>query len=157
VTRSRHPPLGGDFQHDRGAYQHRDGALDRLSVRKHQKKPRRLMINFAQRRIGRRRSIFQCSDGDALQRVYAMRRQVSKLCCDYDRDSIRGPIPATLVTAERFSASIAFLMHLPEDNLASGLSERDEHLLAAYRRVFGGRLNRREANRLLGCLGWVQF
>jgi hypothetical protein len=62
-----------------------------------------------------------------------------------------------LVAAERFSAAVAFLMQQADDNLASGLSERDERLLAAYRRAFGGKLNRREANRLLGCLGWVQF
>ena len=78
-----------------------------------------------------------------------MRRRVGKLCC--------GLIPTTLVTAERFSAAVAFLMHPPEDNLASALSEHDERLLTAYRRVFGRRLNHREANRLLGCLGWVQF
>jgi hypothetical protein len=78
-----------------------------------------------------------------------MRRRVGKLYC--------GPIPSTLVTAERFSTAVAFLMHPPEDNLARALSEQDERLLTAYRRQFGGRLNHREANRLLGFLGWVQF
>jgi hypothetical protein len=60
-------------------------------------------------------------------------------------------------TDVRFSAAVAFLMHPPEDSLASGLNDQDQRLLAAYRRVFGGRLNCREANRLLGCLGSVQF
>ena len=133
--------------------------------RKLQKQPRRLMINFAQRRIGCWRSISQCSDGDALQRVdgdalqrvHEMRRRAGKLCYDRDIDANRDLIPTTLVTAERFSAAVTFLMHPPEDNLASALSERDERLLTAYHRAFGGRLNHREANRLLGCLGWVQF
>jgi hypothetical protein len=62
-----------------------------------------------------------------------------------------------LVTAERFSSAVAFLTQDAGDNIASGLSEQDERLLNAYRRTFGGRLNRREANRLLGCLGWVEF
>jgi hypothetical protein len=86
-----------------------------------------------------------------------MRRRVSKLCCNYDDAPIGSVIPATLVTAERFSAAVAFLMQEARDNFASSLSEQEERLLNAYRRAFGGRLNRREANRLLGCLGWVQF
>ncbi len=107
------------------------------------------MINFAQRRIGRRRSIFQCSDGGALQRVHAMRRQVGKSCC--------GPIPTTLVTAERFSAAVTFLMRPPEDSLGSALSKRDERLLTRISPRVRRQTGPQEANRLLGCLGWVQF
>jgi hypothetical protein len=86
-----------------------------------------------------------------------MCNHVIKLCCSYGDILTRCLTPATLVTAERWAAAIAFLMQQPDDNHASGLSEQDERLLGGYRRALGGRLNRREANRLLGCLGWVQF
>jgi hypothetical protein len=65
--------------------------------------------------------------------------------------------PATLVTAERWAAAVAFLMQQPDDNWSSSLNEQEERLLGGYRRVFGGKLDRREANRLLGCLGWVRY
>jgi hypothetical protein len=80
-----------------------------------------------------------------------------KICrsyCDLLTASLR---PATLVTAERWAAAVAFLMQQPDDNIASSLNEQDERLLGGYRRVFDGKLDRREANRLLECLGWVQF
>jgi hypothetical protein len=48
-------------------------------------------------------------------------------------------------------------MHQADDKAASNLTEHDVRLLGGYRRAFGGRLNCKEANRLLGCLGWVQF
>jgi hypothetical protein len=86
-----------------------------------------------------------------------MSNRIRNMCCSYGDVLIRSLIPATLITAERWSAAMAFLMQEADDNLASGLSEQDERLLGGYRRAFGGRLNRREANRLLGCLGWVQF
>jgi hypothetical protein len=86
-----------------------------------------------------------------------MCNRVIKLCCSYGDILTRCLTPATLVTAERWTAAIAFLMQQPGDNLASGLSEKDERLLGGYCRAFGGRLNRQEANRLLSCLGWVQF
>ena len=82
-----------------------------------------------------------------------MRRDVNNSCYGYENYSFA----ATLVTPERFSAAVAFLMQRPEDNLPSNLGEHDERLLTKYRRVFGGRIDRREANRLLGCLGWVPF
>jgi hypothetical protein len=65
--------------------------------------------------------------------------------------------PVTLVTSDRWAAAIAFLTQQPDDNLPSSLNEQDERLLAKYRRVFGGKLDRREANRLLECLGWVLY
>jgi hypothetical protein len=65
--------------------------------------------------------------------------------------------PATLVTAERWAAAVAFLMQQPDENLSTSLNQQDQRLLGGYRRVFGGKLDRREANRLLQCLGWVQF
>jgi hypothetical protein len=79
------------------------------------------------------------------------------MCCSYGDVLVRSLIPATLVTTERWAAAISFLTQQADDNLESGLSEQDERLLGGYRRSFGGRLNRLEANRLLGCLGWVQF
>ena len=80
-----------------------------------------------------------------------------KICHSYS-DLITACLhPATLVTAERWAAAVAFLTQEADDNLTSGLSEQDERLLGGYRRVFHGKLDRREANRLLECLGWVQF
>jgi hypothetical protein len=92
-----------------------------------------------------------------LQRVNAMSKHVGKICRSYGDLLTASLNPATLVTAERWAAAVAFLTQRAEDNLESGLSEQDERRLGGYRRAFGGRLNRREANRLLGCLGWVQF
>jgi hypothetical protein len=86
-----------------------------------------------------------------------MKSYVSKLCCVYDDVPLPNLIPATFVTVERWSAAVAFLMQRPEDNLPSSLSEPDQRLLASYQRVFMGRLSRKEANRLLGCLGWIQI
>jgi hypothetical protein len=86
-----------------------------------------------------------------------MKRHVSKLCCVYDDFPLPNLIPATLVSVERWSAAVAFLMQAPDDNLPSSLGECDQRLLAGYRRVFMGKLSRREANRLLGCLGWIQI
>jgi hypothetical protein len=80
--------------------------------------------------------------------------KIHRSYCDFLTASLH---PATLVTAERWAAAVAFLMQEVDDNLASGLSEQDERLLGGYRRVFDGKLDRREANRLLECLGWVQF
>jgi hypothetical protein len=82
-----------------------------------------------------------------------MSNHINKLCFSYG-DIL---IPATLVATERFSVAVAFLTQQQDDNLASGLNEQDERLLGGYRRAFGGRLNDREASRLLGCLGWVLF
>jgi hypothetical protein len=86
-----------------------------------------------------------------------MKKHVSKLCCVYDDIPIRSLVPTTLVTPERWSAAIAYLVQRPDDNIASSLGGQDQRLLNGYRHVFAGRLNRREANRLLGCLGWVQI
>jgi hypothetical protein len=86
-----------------------------------------------------------------------MSNRVTKVCCSYGDIVTSSVLPATLVTAERWSTAIAFLTQLPEDNLVNDLREQDERLLGAYRRAFGGKLNRREAIRLLGCLGWVPF
>lgn len=86
-----------------------------------------------------------------------MSNRVTKSCCSYGDLLARSLIQATLVTAERWAAAMAFLMQQPGENLESSLSERDERLLGGYRRTFGGRLNRSEATRLLGCLGWVRF
>jgi hypothetical protein len=86
-----------------------------------------------------------------------MSNRVRNVCCSYGDLLVRSLIPATLVTAERWAAAIDFLTQQADDNLDSGLSERDERLLGGYRRAFGGKLNRKEANRLLRCLGWVQF
>jgi len=86
-----------------------------------------------------------------------MSNHVRNLCCSYGDLLAASLNPATLVTAERWADAVAFLMQEVDDNLASNLTEQDERLLGGYRRAFGGRLNRREANRLLGCLGWVQF
>jgi hypothetical protein len=86
-----------------------------------------------------------------------MNSHVSKLCCVYDDIPLPSVIVATFVTVERWSAAVAFLMQRPADNFPSGLSEPDRRLLAGYRRVFMGKLHRREANRLLGCLGWMQI
>jgi hypothetical protein len=86
-----------------------------------------------------------------------MSSHVRNLCCSYGDLLARSVIPATLVTAERWVAAIYVLTKQADDNLYSSLSERDERLLGGYRRAFGGKLNRKEANRLLGCLGWVQF
>jgi hypothetical protein len=80
-----------------------------------------------------------------------------KICRSYCDLLTASLVPATLVTAERWVAAVAFLMQEASDNLASNLSEQDERLLGGYRRVFDGKLDRREANRLLECLGWVQF
>jgi hypothetical protein len=86
-----------------------------------------------------------------------MKSYVSKLCCTYDNIPPLTLISATFVTVERWSAAVAFLMQRPDDNLPSSLSEPDQRLLASFRRVFMGRLTRKEANRLLGCLGWLQI
>jgi hypothetical protein len=80
--------------------------------------------------------------------------KIGRSYCDLLTASL---VPATLVTAERWAAAVAFLMQKADDNLASSLNERDERLLGGYRRVFDGKLDRREANRLLECLGWVRF
>jgi hypothetical protein len=84
-----------------------------------------------------------------------MRSRVSKLCCVYDDIPNPSLVPATLVTPERWSAAVAYVMFQADAPPANGLSEQDQRLLSGYRSVFKGRLNRREANRLLGCLGWV--
>jgi hypothetical protein len=86
-----------------------------------------------------------------------MRKRVSKLCCVYDDIPPPSLVPATLVSPERWSAAVAYLVQQRDDNLASSLSEHDQRLLSGYRRVFADKLNRREAHRLLGCLGWVQI
>jgi hypothetical protein len=70
---------------------------------------------------------------------------------------VAGLSPATLVRAERWAAAIAFLVQKTDGNFPGRLAEQDERLLGKYRRVFGGRLDHGEANRLLGCLGWVQI
>jgi hypothetical protein len=86
-----------------------------------------------------------------------MSKHVGNICRSYG-DLIAASLnPATLVSAERWAAAVAFLLQQPDDNLPSSLNERDERLLSGYRRVFGDKLDRREANRLLQCLGWVQF
>jgi hypothetical protein len=86
-----------------------------------------------------------------------MSRHVGNICRSYG-DLLKASLnPATLVAAERWAAAVRFLMEEDDANPPSSLSERDERLLGGYRRAFGGRLNRREANRLLGYLGWVQF
>jgi hypothetical protein len=86
-----------------------------------------------------------------------MKTYVSKLCCVYDDIPIPKLVAATFVTAERWADAVAFLIQQPEDNLPTTLNEADRRLLAAYRRVFMGKLSRREANRLLNCLGWIQI
>jgi hypothetical protein len=86
-----------------------------------------------------------------------MKRRVSKLCCVYDDIPTGSLVPATLVTPERWCAAVAYLVQRPDDNIASSLSGQDQRLLSGYRRVFSGKLSRREAHRLLGCLGWVQI
>jgi hypothetical protein len=86
-----------------------------------------------------------------------MSNRVRNLCCSYGDLLVRGLIPATLVTVERWAAAVDFLTQQADDNHYSSLSERDERLLGGYRRAFGGKLDRKEANRLLGHLGWVQF
>ncbi len=86
-----------------------------------------------------------------------MGRHVGNICRSYGDLLAVSLSPATLVQAERWAAAVAFLMQQPDDNFPSGLNERDERLLGGYRRVFGGRLDHREANRLLGCLGWVRY
>jgi hypothetical protein len=86
-----------------------------------------------------------------------MKSNISKLCCVYDDIPLPNLISATFVTVERWSAAVVFLMQRPDDNLPTSLSEPDQRLLAGYRRVFVGKLSRREANRLLGCLGWIQI
>ncbi len=86
-----------------------------------------------------------------------MSKHVGKICRSYGELLTVSLNPATLVTAERWAAAVAFLMQQADDNLASKLIEHDRRLLGGYRRAFGGKLNRKEANRLLGCLGWVQF
>jgi hypothetical protein len=86
-----------------------------------------------------------------------MSSRVRNLCCSYGDLLVRSLIPATLVTAERWAAALDFLAQRADDNFHMSLSERDKRLLGGYRRAFGGKLNRKEANRLLGCLGWVQF
>ena len=91
------------------------------------------------------------------QRVRAMSKHFGKVCRSYGDLLTASLSPVALVTTERWVAGIAFLTQQPDDNLPSGLSEQDERLLGGYRRAFGGRLDRSEANRLLGCLGWVQF
>jgi hypothetical protein len=86
-----------------------------------------------------------------------MKKRVSKLCCVYDDIPAPRLIATTLVTPERWSAAVAYLVQQlrDDDTVLSGLSEQDLRLLSGYRRVFSGKLNRREAYRLLGCLGWV--
>jgi hypothetical protein len=86
-----------------------------------------------------------------------MSKHIGNICRSYGDLLAASLNPATLVTAERWTAAIAFLIQQPGDNLPSSLSEPDERLLGGYRRVFGGRLDRGEANRLLRCLGWVQY
>jgi hypothetical protein len=86
-----------------------------------------------------------------------MSKHISKICRSYGDLLATSLNPATLVTAERWAAAVAFLMHQADDKAASNLTEHDVRLLGGYRRAFGGRLNCKEANRLLGCLGWVQF
>jgi hypothetical protein len=86
-----------------------------------------------------------------------MSNHVRKICRSYGDFLAASLSPATLVTAERWAAAIAFLVQETGDNLPSRLAEQDERLLGKYRRAFGGRLDHGEANRLLGCLGWVQF
>lgn len=86
-----------------------------------------------------------------------MSKHIGKICRSYGDLLVASLNPATLVTAERWADAVAFLTQRADDNLACNLSEQDERLLGGYRRAFGGRLNRQEANRLLGCLGWVQF
>jgi hypothetical protein len=86
-----------------------------------------------------------------------MSKHVSNICRSYSDLIAASASPATLVTAERWVAAVAFLMQQPDDNLPSSLNERDERLLGGYRRVFGGKLDRREANRLLECLGWILY
>ena len=86
-----------------------------------------------------------------------MKKRVSKLCCVYDDIPAPSLMPNILVTPERWSAAVAYLVQQLRDdsNVVSSLSEQDVRLLSGYRRVFSGKLNRREAHRLLGCLGWV--
>jgi hypothetical protein len=86
-----------------------------------------------------------------------MSKHVGNICRSYGDLLIASLSPATLVPAERWDAAVAFLMQQPDENLPSNLNEKDERLLGGYRRVFGGKLDRREANRLLGCLGWVRY
>lgn len=86
-----------------------------------------------------------------------MSKHVGNICRSYGDLITASASPATLVTAEKWAAAVAFLMQQPEDALPSGLNERDERLLGGYRRVFGGKLDCREANRLLECLGWVLY
>ena len=80
-----------------------------------------------------------------------------KICRSYSDLLTASLHPATLVTTQRWAAAVSFLMQEVDDNLASGLSEQDERLLGGYRRVFDGKVDRREADRLLECLGWVKF
>jgi hypothetical protein len=86
-----------------------------------------------------------------------MSKHVGNICRSYGDLLTASLNPATLVTAERWSAAVVFLMQQSDDNLTSNLNEHDKRLLGGYRRAFGGKLNCKEANRLLGCLGWVQF
>jgi hypothetical protein len=86
-----------------------------------------------------------------------MSSRVRNLHCSYGDLLVRSLIPVTLVTAERWAAAIDFLTQQAGDNLDSSLSERDERLLGGYRRAFGGKLDRSEANRLLSYLCWVRF
>jgi hypothetical protein len=86
-----------------------------------------------------------------------MSKHVGNICRSYGDLLVTSLNPATLVPAERWAAAVAFLMQQPDENLPSSLNEQDERLLGGYRRVFGGKLDRREANRLLACLGWVRY
>jgi hypothetical protein len=86
-----------------------------------------------------------------------MSKHVGNICRSYGDLLVASLSPAMLVTAERWAAAVAFLVQQPDDNLPTSLNQQDERLLGGYRRVFGGKLDRREANRLLQCLGWVQF
>jgi hypothetical protein len=86
-----------------------------------------------------------------------MSKHVGTFCRSYSDLLTTSLNPATLVSGERWAAAVAFLVQQPDDNLPSSLIEQDERLLGGYRRVFGGRLDRWEANRLLQFLGWVQF
>jgi hypothetical protein len=86
-----------------------------------------------------------------------MSKHVGNICRTYSDLLAASLHPATLVTSERWTAAIAFLTQQPDDNLPSSLNEQDERMLGKYRRVFGGKLDRREANRLLECLGWVLY
>jgi hypothetical protein len=86
-----------------------------------------------------------------------MTQHVGKICRSYGDLLATSLNSATLVNAERWAAAVAFLMQEPDDNHPTSLSAQDERRLGGYRRVFGGKLDRGEANRLLGCLGWVQF